>query len=93
MLWISDVMERQIIEWKWITSWNEYGKYYPWTWLEGLRKTAKQLNEDSLHLGRDLNSGPLKYEAGMLYFSIMCKEQCFIFYSILRLKNTYTSIK
>jgi hypothetical protein len=34
--------------------------------LEGLRKFTKDVSLDSRLLGRDLNSGPLDYEAGVL---------------------------
>jgi hypothetical protein len=39
-------------------------KYYPGISLEGLRKTTENLSQDNLSPGRDLNSGPLEYEAG-----------------------------
>jgi hypothetical protein len=41
-------------------------RYYPSICLEGLRKTMKNLNQESWSLGRDLNPGSLKYKAGML---------------------------
>jgi hypothetical protein len=34
--------------------------------LEGLRKTTKNLSQDSRSPGRDLNPGPPEYEAGVL---------------------------
>jgi hypothetical protein len=34
--------------------------------LEGLTKTTRNLSQDSRPLGRDLNTGPSKYEAGVL---------------------------
>jgi hypothetical protein len=39
---------------------------YPSICLEGLRKTTKNLSQDSQSLGWDLNHGPPKYEAGVL---------------------------
>jgi hypothetical protein len=34
--------------------------------LEGLKKTTENLIQDCHSLGQDLNSGPPKYEAGVL---------------------------
>jgi hypothetical protein len=34
--------------------------------LEGLRKTTKNLSQDSRSPGRDLNPGPPEYKAGVL---------------------------
>jgi hypothetical protein len=41
-------------------------RYYPGICLEGLRKATKNFSQDSRSPGRDLNSGPPEYEAGML---------------------------
>jgi hypothetical protein len=41
-------------------------RYYPGIFLEGLRKTTKNLRQDSQSQGRDLNMGPTEYEAGVL---------------------------
>jgi hypothetical protein len=41
-------------------------RYYPGICLEGLRKTTKNLSQDSQSLGQDLNPGPPKYNAGVL---------------------------
>jgi hypothetical protein len=40
--------------------------YSPGLCREGLRKTTKPLSHDSRSPGRDLNPGPLEYEAGLL---------------------------
>jgi hypothetical protein len=39
-------------------------KYYPYIFLEGVRKTTKNPKQDSQSLGRDLNPGPPEYEEG-----------------------------
>jgi hypothetical protein len=41
-------------------------RYYPGSCLEGLRKTAKTLSQNSWSPGPDLNQKLSKYEAGML---------------------------
>jgi hypothetical protein len=41
-------------------------RYYPSMCLEGLRKTAKNLSNNSWSLDRDLNPGPPEVEAGVL---------------------------
>jgi hypothetical protein len=41
-------------------------RYYPGIGLEELRKTTKNLNQDSRFPGRDLKPGPTEYEAGVL---------------------------
>jgi hypothetical protein len=41
-------------------------RYYPRIYLEGLRKAIIKISQDSQSPGQDLNSGPLKYEAGVL---------------------------
>jgi hypothetical protein len=41
-------------------------KYYPGLCLEGLRKTSKNIGQDSRSPGQDLNSGPPEYETGVL---------------------------
>jgi hypothetical protein len=53
--------------------WKEYGsgrgrilRFYPGIRVERLVKTMKNLREDSRSLGRDFNSGPPEYEAGVL---------------------------
>jgi hypothetical protein len=46
-------------------SWTN-SRYYPGICLEGLRKTMKNLSQDSRSPGRDLNPGPLEYEAGVV---------------------------
>jgi hypothetical protein len=45
----------------WRNSW-----YYPDICLEGLRETKKNLSRDSRSPARDLNPGPVEYEAGVL---------------------------
>jgi hypothetical protein len=40
-------------------------RYYPSIYVEGLRKTTKNLSQNNLSPGRDVNSGPPKYEAGV----------------------------
>jgi hypothetical protein len=40
-------------------------RYYPGIYLERLRETTKNFSRDSRSLGRDLNLGPPKYEAGV----------------------------
>jgi hypothetical protein len=41
-------------------------RYYPGICVEGLRKTMKNLSQDSRSPGRDLNPGHPEYEAGVL---------------------------
>jgi hypothetical protein len=41
-------------------------RYYPGTYLEGLRNSTKILSQDSRPLGRDFNPGALEYEAEVL---------------------------
>jgi hypothetical protein len=49
--------------------WQGYGRkrswpdlrYYPGIFVEGLRKTTKNLSQESRSLSRDLNSGPADY--------------------------------
>jgi hypothetical protein len=41
-------------------------RYYPGICLERLRQTIKNLSEDSLTPGRDLNPDPPEYEARVL---------------------------
>jgi hypothetical protein len=41
-------------------------RYYPGIRLEGVKKTTKNLRQDSRSPVRDLNLGPLKYKAGVL---------------------------
>jgi hypothetical protein len=36
---------------------------YPFTCMEGVRKTTHNLSQDGWYTGRDLNTGALKYEA------------------------------
>jgi hypothetical protein len=43
-----------------------YSRCYPGIYLEGLLKTTKNHGQDSRSPGRDLNPGPLEYEAGVL---------------------------
>jgi hypothetical protein len=53
-------------------NWKGFGRKWSWPNLrsnpgiciEGLRKTTKNLSQDSWSPGRDLNTGPPKYEAG-----------------------------
>jgi hypothetical protein len=45
-------------------NWKGFGrKQYPGIYLEELRKVTKNLSQDSRSQGRDLNPGPLQYEA------------------------------
>jgi hypothetical protein len=46
-------------------SWRNL-RYYPGVCLENLRKTMKNLSQDSRSPGQDLDPGPPKYEAGVL---------------------------
>jgi hypothetical protein len=41
-------------------------RYYNGIFLEGLRKTTKNLSRDSRSPGRDLNPRPPEYESGVL---------------------------
>jgi hypothetical protein len=41
-------------------------RYYPGNFLEGMRKTTKNLSQDSRSPGRGLNPGLPEYEAGVL---------------------------
>jgi hypothetical protein len=41
-------------------------RYYPGIRLEGLRKTTRNLNQDSRSLGPRIEPGPPEYEAGVL---------------------------
>jgi hypothetical protein len=41
-------------------------RYYPSICLEGLRKTTKNLSQDTRSPVRDLNPGPPEYEEGVL---------------------------
>jgi hypothetical protein len=41
-------------------------RYYPGIFLKRLRKTTKNFSQDSRSPGREMNPGPLEYEAGML---------------------------
>jgi hypothetical protein len=41
-------------------------KHHPGIRLEGLRKTTKNLNQDSRSSGRELKPGPPEYDAGVL---------------------------
>jgi hypothetical protein len=41
-------------------------RHYPGIFLEGLRKSTKNLSWDSRSPGRDLNPGPPEYKAGVL---------------------------
>jgi hypothetical protein len=45
-------------------------KYYPSIRLEGLSKIMKNLNQDCLSPGRDLNLGPSGYEAGRRFVDV-----------------------
>jgi hypothetical protein len=46
-------------------SWSNL-RWYPFSCLEELRKAARNLSQSIRSLGRDLNSGPPEYEAGVL---------------------------
>jgi hypothetical protein len=54
-------------------NWNGFGRkwswpnprYYSGIYLEGLKKTTKNINQDSWSPGWDLNPGPPEYEAGV----------------------------
>jgi hypothetical protein len=65
------------VEWsdgKWTVNWKGLGRkrswtnlrYYPGISLEGLRKTTNKPPLGSRSSGRDLNTGPPEYDAGML---------------------------
>jgi hypothetical protein len=63
------LMPRDADELEWI--WKEAAvayvlSSYPRIRLEGLRKTMKNLSQDSRSRGRDLNTGLPEYEAGVL---------------------------
>jgi hypothetical protein len=47
-------------------------KYYRSICLEGLKKTSKDLNQDSRSSGQGLNSGSPAYEAGILSTRALC---------------------
>jgi hypothetical protein len=56
------------MNWKWRggkRSWRNFRRY-PGICLEGPRKTTKNLSQDSLSPGRDLNPVPPEYDAGLL---------------------------
>jgi hypothetical protein len=46
-------------------SWSDF-RYYPGIYLDGLRKTTKDLSQDSRSPGRDFKPGPAEYEVGVL---------------------------
>jgi hypothetical protein len=43
-------------------------KCYPGIFLDGLRKTTKNLSQDSRSAGRDLKPGPPEYQVGALCY-------------------------
>jgi hypothetical protein len=47
-------------------------RYCPIICLEELRKTTRNLSQDSRSLGQDLNLGPSEYEAGVLTTQSQC---------------------
>jgi hypothetical protein len=47
-------------------NWTEERRYCPGLCLEGLRKTMKNLNQDSHSLSHDLTMAPPEYETGAL---------------------------
>jgi hypothetical protein len=57
--------------------------------LEGLRKTTKNVDQDSLSPGGDLNPGPAEYEAGVpttqLRHSVIMSSKRDIHYSVAAL--------
>jgi hypothetical protein len=66
--------------WQWVMNWKECGRkrswpnlrYYPNICLEDLRKSTKNLSQDSRYPGWDLNPGPPEYDAGVLNCSTPC---------------------
>jgi hypothetical protein len=52
--------------------------YYPDSCVEGLRKTTKNLSEDSLSPDRNLNQRPSEYETGVL----TTRPQCSVYRSL-----------
>jgi hypothetical protein len=59
-------------------------KVLPRIYLEGLRKTTKNLSEDSQSPGRELYPGPPEYEAGVLAIRprrsvMLCWEVIFVY--------------
>jgi hypothetical protein len=59
--YVNDELERMRNEASWLNL-----IYYPAVYLEGLRNTTKNLNQDSRYSGRDLNQGLSEYEVGLL---------------------------
>jgi hypothetical protein len=47
-------------------------KHYLSLYLEGVRKTTKNLSQDNRSPGQDLNPGPSEYEAGVLNVTVVC---------------------
>jgi hypothetical protein len=57
--------------------WKEavVAQYYPGICLEGMRKTMKNLIEDSQSLGQDMKQRPSEYEAGVLTARPQCSAK------------------
>jgi hypothetical protein len=80
---LSQWLRLYSVKWKddkWIMNWKQRGRkwswtnlrYYPSIWLEGLRKTTKDLNNYTWSLGQDLNSRPPEYKAAVLATRPQC---------------------
>jgi hypothetical protein len=61
--------------------WKGYGRKLSWSVLSysgmlsgGLRKTAKNICQDSRSLGRDLNLGPPEYKTGVTFSSTLLQS-------------------
>jgi hypothetical protein len=67
-----------------IMNWKVYGRkrswpnlrYYSGICLEELRKTTNTLSQGSRSLGRDLNSRPPEYKAGVLTTRTRTRRRC-----------------
>jgi hypothetical protein len=49
-------------------------RYYPGICVEKLRKTIKNLSQDSWSLSRDLNSGLPEYKANATFSKVLCRK-------------------
>jgi hypothetical protein len=58
--------------------------YYPGIYLQELRKPTKDLSQGNRSPGRDLNAGPLKYEAAVL----TTRPRCSVKMPMHSLRNT-----
>jgi hypothetical protein len=68
-------------------------RYYPGIRLDGLRKMMKAVSKDSRFPGRDFDSGPPEYEAGVLttrqlYISNIRRDAVNINFHLLIIMNS-----